>query len=233
MITKKFPQSPLRPNALFERAKVLALQRDVGTAVNELRRFTEDPLRGSPIAPMAVLHLATLLRAQNQPQKAAEVLAQVRDQQETALQKGPARAGWVTLLQYHHGVALREAGKRAEARAVFDLLLKSAPDSAEAAEAALRSGQCLKEDGQARIAAARPKAANAGLKPEERAAAQKQLDDGIKEVREAAQYFLAQADLLKAKQPLHEARARMFYEAAWAQRAGRAGGRNGPREAAA
>ena len=218
-LQQKFRGHPLFANATFERAKVMALQKDLGGATNELRRFTQDPLKQTTIAPMAVLHLATLLRAQNQPQQAADVLAQVRQQQEGNLQKDPARAGWVPLLQYHQGVALREAGKRTEARALLDQVVKNSPDRPEAAEAALRSGQCLKDDGQAKIDAARPKLANAGLKPDERAAAQKLLDDGIKEVRDAAQYLQAQAEQLKQKQPMNEVRARMMYDAAWAQRA--------------
>ena len=218
-LQQKFRGHPLFPNAVFERAKVMAQQKDIGGAANELRRFTQDPLKQAAIAPMAVLHLATLLRAQNQFQQAADVLAQVRQQSEALLQKDPARAGWVPLLQYHHGVALREAGKRTEARAIFDQVVKTSPDRPEAAEAALRSGQCLKDDGQVKIDTARPKLANPGIKGEERNVAQKLYDDGIKEVRDAALYLQAQADQLKAKQPMNETRARMLYEAAWAHRA--------------
>jgi TolA-binding protein len=218
-VEQRFRGHAVYPNAVFERAKVMAVQKDVGGAMNQLRQFQQGPLNNAPIAPMAVLHLATLLRGQNQAQQAADVLAQVRQQQEANLQKDPARAGWVPLLQYHHGVALREAGKRTEARAIFDQVVKSSPDRPEAAEAALRSGQCLKDEGQLKVDASRAKLANPGLKPEERAAAQKQLDDGIKEVRDAAAYLQAQAEQLKAKQPMHEARARMLYEAAWAHRA--------------
>ena len=89
------------------------------------------------------------------------MLAQCRQQYEAKLQADPARAGWVPLLQYHHGVALREAGKRAEARAVFDQVVKQAPDRPEAADAALRFGQCLKDDGQQKIADAGQEAGDA------------------------------------------------------------------------
>jgi tetratricopeptide (TPR) repeat protein len=44
------------------------------------------------------------------------------------------------------------------------------------------------------------------------------LDDGLKDVRDAVQYFLTQAEQLKQKQPTSEARARMLYEAAWGSR---------------
>ena len=139
-LLQKYAKSDLVPQATFERAKCLAQQKDVGGAMNELRRFTnQDPLKNSITAPMAILELATLLRGQNQAQQAADVLAQARQQWEPKLQADPAHAAWVTLLQYHHGVALREAGKRQEARAIFDQVVKAAPDRPEAADAALRS----------------------------------------------------------------------------------------------
>ena len=168
------------PQATFERAKCLAQQKDVNGAVNELRRFTNnDALKNAAIAPMALLELATLLRAQNQPLPAAEVLAQCRQQWEAKLQADPARAAWVPLLQYHQGVALREAGKRTEARAVFDLVAKQAMDRPEAGDAALRIGQCLKEDGQQKIADAAKRLASGNLKPDEIAAARKMKDEGV------------------------------------------------------
>ena len=162
-LLQKYAKSDLVPQATFERAKCLAQQKDVNGAVNELRRFTnQDPLKNSITAPMAVLELATLLRGQNQAQQAADVLAQARQQWEAKLQADPAHAAWVTLLQYHHGVALREAGKRAEARAIFDQVVKAAPDRPEAADAALRFGQCLRDDGQQKIADADEEAGDAG-----------------------------------------------------------------------
>jgi TolA-binding protein len=219
-LSGRFPQHPLRPQAIFERGKVRAQARDINGAINELRRFTtQDPLKNAPIAPLALLHLATLLRGQNQAGEAAAVLAQCRQQHEQNMLKDPERAAWVPLLQYHHGVALREAGKRTEARALFEQVLKQAPDRPEAAEAALRSGQCLKEDGQAAIAEGQKKLAAPNLKPEEQAAARKQIDDGVKELRDAVQFLLAQADGLKQKHPDAPARARMLYEAAWGCRA--------------
>jgi TolA-binding protein len=218
-LQQRFPKSDLVPQAVFERAKVLGSQKDVNGAMNELRRFNGDPLKNAPVAPMALLQLATLLRGQNKAGEAADVLAQCRQTWEQKLQADPARAGWVPLLQYHHGVALREAGKRPEARAVFDLVVKGAPDRPEAGDAALRIGQCLKDDGQQKIADAAKKLATPNLKPEEIAAAQKLNDDGVKDLRDAVQYLTAQAEQLKQKQPTSEARARMLYEAAWGFRA--------------
>ena len=50
------------------------------------------------------------------------------------------------------------------------LVVKQAPSRPEAVEAALRLGQCFKEEGQAKVDAARKKLATANLKPEYRAA---------------------------------------------------------------
>src|SRR5207244_3597164 len=76
-----------------------------------------------------------------------DVLAKCRQENEEKLKTDPARAAWVPLLQYHHGLALKEAGKRAEARVVLEGVIKGSPNRPEAAEAALRWGQSLKDDG--------------------------------------------------------------------------------------
>src|SRR5262249_38068707 len=111
-LMQRFPKAAPFPQAVFERAKVLAQANDLNGSINELRRFTNDPLKASPIAPMAVVRLAALLRGQNQAQQAADVLNQCRQQHEAGLKIDPARAEWVATLQYQHGLALKEAGKR-------------------------------------------------------------------------------------------------------------------------
>jgi TolA-binding protein len=217
-LQQRFPKDALVPQAIFERAKVLAQANDVNGAINELRRFTNDPLKSASIAPTAVLRLATLLRGQNQSQQAADVLNQCRQQHENALRTDPTRADWVVLLQYHHGVALKEAGKRAEARAVFDQIVQQSPDRPEAAEAALRWGQTLKDDGLNKIEAAKKKLSTPNLKLEEIAAANKELEAGYQDVRDAVDFLEKQADRMREKQPKSEARMRLHYEAAWAWR---------------
>jgi TolA-binding protein len=217
-VMQQFAKHELFPTAVLERAKVIAAT-DVNGAVNELRRFQNDgTLKAAPVAPMALLQLATYLRTQNKAQEAADVLAKCRQENEEKLKNDAARAAWVPLLQYHHGLALKEAGKRAEARAVLEGVIKGSPNRPEAAEAALRWGQSLKDDGLAKVADARKKLANPGLKPEEKAAATKALEDGLKDVRDAVAYLETQADGLKNRQPPAEARARMLYEAAWGSR---------------
>ena len=217
-ILQRFPNDPVQPQAVFERAKVLARSNDVNGAINELRRFLADPLKHTAIAPMAALQLASILRGQNKAEEAAKILGDCRQQHEPNLLKDAGRAGWVPLLQYHHAVALREAGKRIEAKAIFDLILRQSADRPEAVEAALRAGQCLKEDGQQKLAEANKRLTQPNLNPADRGNAQKLLEDGSKDVRDAVRYFLNQAEQLRKNEASAETRARMLYEAAWGSR---------------
>ena len=95
--------------AAFERAKCIAMAGDMNTGINELRKFTNDPLRQSSVAPQAILQLATYLRMQNKLPDAVEVFAKNREPLEGPLSKaGDKGAAMLALLRYHHGVALRE-----------------------------------------------------------------------------------------------------------------------------
>jgi TolA-binding protein len=217
LLAKGQTGNALQPQAYLERAKCVAQLGNPNGAIDGLKGFAQDPLRKTSVAPMALLQLATLLRAQNKSAEAAGVLAKTREEHEPALSKDPARAHWVALLRYHHGVALREGGKLPEARAVFESVLKQAPGRPEAAESALRLGQCLKEEGQHKIEAARKQQSTA-KKPEDHAAVQKLQTEGFKNIAAAAAFLEGQAEQWKKEQPIHEARARMLYEAAWAYR---------------
>jgi TolA-binding protein len=217
-LLQRFPRDPSYPSAVFERAKVLAQTKDTAGAANELRRFLNDPLKGSGIAPMGVLYLATLMQAENKPAEAAAALDQCRREHEAQLQADPARAGWVPLLRYHHGICLRDAGKRPEARGVLELVVGQNPDRPEAADAALCIGQCLKEEAEARIDEGRRKLAQPNLSANERAAAEKAFDEGAATLRQALQYLVAQAEQLRQKRPACETRERMLYESAWLAR---------------
>ncbi len=215
LFAKEFANSPLVPQAILERAKVLAQQpNELGNAQNELRRFTNDPLKNAAVAPMAAIHLATLLRGQNNPAEAANVLGKARELHEANLSKDSERASWIGLLRYHHGVALREAGKLPEARQIFDSVVKMNLARPEGAESALRFAQCLKEEGAQRLEAARKLASN----PKEAAQVQKLQDEGYKLARDAVAFLETQAEQLKKSPGLDEIRARMLYEAAWGTR---------------
>jgi len=217
-LMQQFPQHALVPQAIIERARCIAASGDKNAAMNELRRFATDPLKNASVAPMGLLQLATLLREQNKAEEAAKVLAECRQQHEANLAKDPERAPWVWLLQYHQGVALREANKFADARTLFDQVAKTAGVRPEASDAALRWGQCLQQEGLAKVDAGQKRLATPNLKPDEIQAAQKTIEEGVKNVREAAAYYEQQAEQWRQKQPAAEARARMHYEAAWAYR---------------
>lgn len=214
---KQYANHPLLPQALFERAKCIGQVGDVNAAINELRRFTTDPLRASPVAPLAQLQLATLLRGQNKAKEAVDLLAKAREQYEPLLGKDPERAGWIVLLRYHHGVALREANQQADARKVFDQVIRQAGSRPEAADAALRYGQCLREESHQKFEAWR-KALATAKNPEQVAAARKIQDEGFKLIRDSVQYLENQAEQLKKVETVQEVRAKMLYEAAWGAR---------------
>jgi tetratricopeptide (TPR) repeat protein len=215
-ITQQFPKEPQAAQAKMENAKCMALGGDKGGAANELRQFTQDPWQNTSVAPYAVMALATLLREQNQPQPAADALGACRQKHEPALQKDPER---LALLRYHHGVALHEAGKFAEARQVLDSINQLAPNKPIAAEAILRSAQCRIAEGRKQIETARQQLGNPGLKPEQQGAANNMLAQGNAAVNESAQNLEKGAEALKAALPASDARERMYYEAAWAYRA--------------
>src|SRR5262245_56578716 len=133
---KDFGVHPLHmAHATFERAKCITMAGDMNTGVNELRKFTADPLRNTPVAPQAVLQLATYLRTQNKANEAVDVFLKNRDFLEGQLAKdqenGPAMTA---LLRYHHGIALRETGKLPEARGMFDAVVKMGIQRPEATE---------------------------------------------------------------------------------------------------
>ncbi len=219
-LMRDFPNHPLFAQAVLERARVMAQANDVGGAMNELQRFTRDPLKNSPVAPLAALRLATLMRAQNRAADAIKVMETARKDHEANLARDPARAAWVPLLMYHHGVALQDAEKRTEAKQVFDQIVQQHSGKPEAVEAALRSGQCLKDEGRVKIDTARKILDQPQGKPADQLAkATQQRDEGMKNLRDAVQYLEDRANQLKDKPAATATRARMLYDAAWASRA--------------
>lgn len=219
IMRKDFGNHPLHiAHATFERAKCIAQAGDINTSMNEMRKFTVDPLKQTPVAPQAVLQLATYLRSLNRANEAVDLFAKNREFLEGQLgkdqDKGPALTA---LLRYHHGVALKEAGKLPEARAMFEAVIKLGGQRPEAVEAALRIGQCMKEEGQQRLDTAQ-KMRSSAKTPEQIAAVQKVADEGYKLIRDSVSYLETKADQAKQTPALQEARARMLYDAAWGAR---------------
>ena len=216
---REFAQSPLIGASHLERAKVLGLQGDKGNAINVLRQFSADPLQKSPVAALAHITLATFLREQNQAQAAADALKQARDKFEGQLNADPARAEWVPLLRYHHGVALFEAGKPADARTAFDQAAQAAGTKPIAAEAALKGIQCSVEETKKKVETIEKEKQKPNLSPQLIAEIDNRAKAAKGDLANFAKQFEQKAEHFKAELPQSEARARMLYDAAWAHRA--------------
>ncbi len=217
-LSKDFPASALVGTAHLERAKVLALQGDKGNAVNALRAFTTDPLQKSPVAPLGVIYLATLLREQNQAVQAVQVLQEARNKFEGGL-NAAHKTEWVALLRYHHGVALFESNKPTEARAAFDQAAQAAPALPIAVEATLRGTQCQVDEVKAKIAAVEKQKQQPNLKPEQIVAFDGQIKAAKAELAGVGKLFEQRAETYRPAHPQSEARARLLYDAAWTYRA--------------
>src|SRR5947209_5785030 len=218
-LMQKYPNAPQKAIATFERAACLAQAGDVNNAIAGLRPFADAPLKDTPIAPMAILRLATLLRGQNRATEAATFLTNCRQAHEANLLKDPARASGVPMLQYHQGLALKEAGKLADARQAFDAIVRTYPNAPEAFEAALRNGQCLKDEGRQKVEEARKLLAQPGRKPEQQNQDRALMAQGFQLLGESVRYLEAQAEQIRQKKADSPLRARMLYDAAWAARA--------------
>ena len=215
-LMNQYPKDSLVPQAVLERAKCMVLANDRGGAMNELRKFAQGPLQTAPIAPMALLRLALLYREQNQPAEAVKLLEECRKKHESALGNDKERANWAPMLKYHHGVALLEAKKPADARPLFEQVAQQAADKSIAAEAALRGGQCRTLEARVRLEAAQQKLGSS--KPDERSAAEKAVSEAYIAFTDAGKYLETQAEAFKQALPSAESRARMLYDAAWAHR---------------
>ena len=218
-LAKEFPTSPLAGQANLERAKVKSLAGDKGGAMNDLRAFiNNEPTKNDKFAPLAALHLATMHREQNQAAEAAKVLEEARKRYEPDLAKDPERADWNALLKYHHAVAVFETQKPTDARKLFEEVVGQAAGKPIALEAALRSGQCRVAEGKSQIALGQTQMGQAGNDNNKKNAAGQQIQQGRAAINEAADQLNRRAEETKNAQPTAEARARMYYDAAWAWR---------------
>lgn len=219
-LPKEFPASALVGSAHLERAKVMALQNDKGNAINALRQFNNDPLAKSSAAPLAVITLATLLREQNQAAEAAKVLGEARPKFEPSLNAaGGAKAEWVALLRFHHGVALFESGKPVEARTAFEQAAQPTPNLSIAVEAMLKATQCQADEIKAKIAGLEKQKAQPNLKPDQIANFDNQIRAAKADLGNVGRMFEQRAEQYRQAHPQSEARARLLYDAAWTYRA--------------
>jgi TolA-binding protein len=212
------PGHDLQAHALLERARCMAESEDPRQAMARLRRFTAGPLGRSPIAPLALLQLGTLLRGEEgKAAEAARLLQQCLRTHEASLRRDPARRGWVPLLQYQQALALKEAGKPAAARAILGRLREELPEGVLAAAVSLRWGQCLADEGRQAIEQAEQLLGAPDPTPEETARAEKDRESGRQMVRAAPAHFEKEAERWRPE-TAGEVRALFFYEAAWGYR---------------
>jgi tetratricopeptide (TPR) repeat protein len=191
---------------------------DRGGAMNDLRQFAGGNLQHSPVAPLALLQLATLFREQNQSAEAAKVLDEARKKYEKDLANDRERFEWAYLLKYNHGVALFESQKPSEARVILEEVINQARGKPIGAEAALRAGQCRIAEGRKQIEVGKQERAKPNLRPEQVAAADRMLNDGRGAVAQAAGQLEHRCGEFAQAMPSGEPRARMLYDAAWAYR---------------
>ena len=224
---QQFPQDPSIPTVVYERAKVMANSGDpnmAGQAANELRRFQGDPFKNNPNAPLALLRLSSLLRAQNNPGEAVNVITKCRADHEAALMKDPERAPWAAMLQYENALALKDGKKPAEAKAMFDAAAKQFADQPAGLNAAWRAVQCRREEAAEQLANARKVAAKPGVKPEEVNTAYAAMTENLKALTPAADALRARlATAAKPAKPgsvvpSPEALQWVQYELAWCGR---------------
>ncbi len=121
------------------------------------------------------------------------------------------------LLNYGLGLALKDSGKLAEARATFEGLIRQYPKSSEASEAVWRLAQTKKDEAMVKVEAARKAMGQAGNKEQARQA-RTSMDEAMAALREAAEYIRTQLQPLADKPNLTTLRLRMLYEAAWINR---------------
>jgi TolA-binding protein len=128
-VRASFPEHPLRAVAEYERANCYVLAGDPATGLSKLVRFHGEPFVRQPIAPVAILRQAQIMRSMGQAGEAANVLAACRQRHEEELKKDKTRASMVPLIRYHHGLALREAKRPAEAVQVLQSVVQEYADS--------------------------------------------------------------------------------------------------------
>jgi len=216
-LIQAFPKEVAGMQAVLERAKTMAAMGDKAGAMNELRKFTVDPLLASPAAPAAVVYLATLLREQNKAEEGSTLINLVRQRHDAALSKdNPERAA---LMRYHQGICLQEAGKFKEAVAVLETIVPLTAGKAMALEATLRSSQCKLADARKVVETARQQLAMPKLNPDQIGAANVLLQSGLNTMNEVAQLMFVRAEENRESLPNVDARARLYYEAAWSWRA--------------
>ncbi|HVS35816.1 MAG TPA: tetratricopeptide repeat protein [Gemmataceae bacterium] len=212
----EYPGNELQPHAVLERARWIKRNGDVTEAIRRLRPFALGALDKHPLAPLATVNLAGWLRTQDgMAPEAVRMLTRCRRQFEKTAAADSAHAEWAAMLRYQDALALQDAGRYEEGRALLKEIMNDQARP-ESAEARLAWGEGMLAEGRNKIGAADALLQN--NPPEDQAAAlRKDRADGVRIVNEAADYLEEQArNKNVALSPALQAR--LFYEAAWVWR---------------
>ena len=213
----EYPQDALQPHAALERARWIRRGGDITEAIRRVRPFASGRFEKHPLAPLAVLHLGGWLRTQDgMAPEAVRLLARCRRQYDKAPRVDPAHAEWAAMLRYQHALALQDAGRYDEGRAILKEIMDDLARP-ECGEARLAWGEGMLAEGRGKTAAADAVLQN-NPPDDQAAAARRDRADGVKIVHAAAEYMEEQARK-GADSPLSPLlQARLFYEAAWVWR---------------
>ncbi len=102
-LMQEIPTAPAFPAAVLERARCMALMGDVGGAMNEYNRFNGDPLKQHPLAPLAMIRQAELLRTQKSFSRRAEPDGQLSQ----TLRRGAKKRSGAQRLDSAHSICTR------------------------------------------------------------------------------------------------------------------------------
>lgn len=213
-VVQQFPNHPLYPVALIENAKTLLRFNGNSPAMMELSKFQASPLDKSPLAPLALVHLADVQRARRQPAEAVRMLTEIREQHEAAWLKDPNRVEWVVAMRQALGLAYKEAGKFAEARDVFEKLAADFAKRPEAAEAAWRVAQCETDPALADVENNRRALAAAGRPAMQEEVLARQLE-ATNRLRAGAERMAKEAEAVAARGDESDLPQRMNHDAAY------------------
>lgn len=217
-LTQKFPQHRFVPAASMERAACTAALGDIEGAIRDLNRFLADPFVGTPTAPSAIVRLSTFLRQRGRPAEAVSVLQQCRNRHEASLLEDRTRKTLAYQLQYEHASALKDLGKTAEARAMYEAMAKQFVGIPAIESAVWRAAQCRREELASQAEAFRRTASRQGAKPEELNAATKSLQDARNALLDAVAAVEDYATSVSRRDPGSETHQALLYEAAWCYR---------------
>jgi tetratricopeptide (TPR) repeat protein len=219
-LMQKYQRHPAMAQAVMNRAEMLAATGDVNSAINELNRFRSDAnLVKSETAPAALIKLSQIMVKNGRAVDASVMMEKARADFEKTLLSDPKKAPLAAQMRYHHGVALREAGRGKEALALFEGIISQWPDTAEASEASLASIQVRQKESIDKLRATRQAVASAPANKPVDAKLVEAKQGAMKIAADVADAFAKHADKIAAKAEGSDLHVRTLRDAAVTWRA--------------